>query len=78
MLLRRSDLPPTVRILCSRDTTLALDFAINGCDFVRYGENGKIVDFMVMVRPLRAAEALAQRMGERFEQIKADAIAAVK
>jgi hypothetical protein len=31
MLLRRSDLPPTVRILCSRDTTLALDFAINDC-----------------------------------------------
>ena len=29
MLQRRSDLTPTVRILCSRDPTLALDFAIN-------------------------------------------------
>ena len=52
--------------------------AITGCDFVRYGEDGKIVDFMVMVRPLRAAEALAQRMGERFEQIQADALRAVQ
>ena len=52
--------------------------AINGCDFVRYGENGKIVDFMVMVRPLRAAEALAQRMGERFEQVQAEAVAALQ
>ena len=52
--------------------------AVTGCDFVRYDEDGKVVDFMVMVRPLRAAEALAQRMGERFEQIKADAIAAVQ
>ena len=30
MLQRRSDLTPTVRILCSRDPTMALDFAING------------------------------------------------
>ena len=30
-----------------------------------------------MVRPLRAAEALARQMGERFEQIQADAMAAI-
>jgi hypothetical protein len=29
---------------------------------------------MVMVRPLRAAEALAREMGARFEQIQADAL----
>ncbi len=45
--------------------------AITGCDFLRYDDAGRIVDFMVMVRPLRAAEALAARMTERFEQIQA-------
>lgn len=47
---------------------------ITGCDFLRYDAEGKIVDFMVMVRPLRAAEALAREMGARFDQIKADAL----
>ena len=50
---------------------------ITGCDFLRYDEQGKIVDFMVMVRPLRAAEALARAMGARFEQIQAEVAAAV-
>ncbi|MDL9946458.1 nuclear transport factor 2 family protein [Gordonia sp. ABSL11-1] len=43
--------------------------AVTGCDFLRFDEDGKIVDFMVMVRPLRAAEALARAMGARFEEI---------
>jgi hypothetical protein len=43
--------------------------AITGCDFLRFDDDGMIVDFMVMVRPLRAAEALAKQMGERFESI---------
>lgn len=47
--------------------------AITGCDFLQYDADGKIVDFMVMVRPLRAAEALAREMGARFEQIQAAA-----
>ncbi|MDW5598087.1 nuclear transport factor 2 family protein [Conexibacter stalactiti] len=47
--------------------------SITGCDFLRYDDAGRIVDFMVMVRPLRAAEALAARMGERFEQIQSAA-----
>lgn len=50
--------------------------AITGCDFLRYDDAGKIVDFMVMVRPLRAAEALAARMTERFERIQAEAASA--
>ncbi|HEX4226588.1 MAG TPA: nuclear transport factor 2 family protein [Pseudonocardiaceae bacterium] len=48
---------------------------VTGCDFLRYDADGRIVDFMVMVRPLRAAEALARQMGARFEQIQADAVA---
>ncbi len=52
------------------------DLAVTGCDLLRYDSDGKIIDFMVMVRPLRAAEALAARMGEKFEQIQAEALAA--
>ncbi|WAC57112.1 nuclear transport factor 2 family protein [Gordonia sp. SL306] len=49
--------------------------AITGCDFLHFDDDGKIVDFMVMVRPLRAAEALAREMGARFEQIVSSAAA---
>ena len=50
--------------------------AVTGADFLRYDDQGRIVELMVMVRPLRAAEALAARMGARFEQIQAEALAA--
>ena len=50
--------------------------AITGCDFLRMNDDGLIEDFMVMVRPLSAATALAARMGEQFEQIAAEAAAA--
>lgn len=43
---------------------------VTGADFLRYNEDGKIAELMVMVRPLRAAEALARQMGARFEQIE--------
>ena len=49
---------------------------VTGCDFLTFDAGGRIVDFMVMVRPLRAAEALSARMGERFAQIWAEAAAA--
>ncbi|MFI5540349.1 nuclear transport factor 2 family protein [Nocardia sp. NPDC051900] len=48
---------------------------LTGCDFLHFDEEGKIDDFMVMVRPLSAAQALAARMGEQFERIKAEAAA---
>ncbi|WP_067860242.1 nuclear transport factor 2 family protein [Nocardia shimofusensis] len=48
---------------------------LTGCDFLHFDEDGKIDDFMVMVRPLSAAQALAERMGEQFERIKAEAAA---
>ena len=46
---------------------------VTGADFLRYDADGKIAELMVMVRPLRAAEALARQMGARFEQIQAQA-----
>ncbi|TQK70408.1 nuclear transport factor 2 family protein [Nocardioides sp. SLBN-35] len=44
---------------------------LTGCDFLVLDEEGLITDFMVMVRPLRAAQALAEQMGARFDAIVA-------
>ncbi|MFI2230504.1 nuclear transport factor 2 family protein [Nocardia testacea] len=49
---------------------------LTGCDFLHFDENGKIDDFMVMVRPLSAASALAEAMGAQFDRIQSEAIAA--
>src|SRR5690606_18571115 len=62
-----------------RDHALVFEASVDGrkltgCDFLHVDEDGKIDDFMVMVRPLSAAQALAARMGEQFERIKAEAI----
>lgn len=46
---------------------------ITGCDFLTLDEDGKITELMVMTRPLKASQALAARMAERFEDIKATA-----
>ena len=35
---------------------------IEGCDFIRTGEDGRISEFVVMVRPLSGALALAEAM----------------
>ena len=45
---------------------------VNGCDFLHFDEHGKIDDFMVMVRPLSGAQALAEAMGAQFAQISAE------
>lgn len=47
---------------------------VTGCDFLTF-EHDKIVEFMVMVRPLKAAQALAAKMGERFPAIQAAVMA---
>ncbi len=46
---------------------------VTGCDFLVVDDEGKIIDFMVMVRPLKAADALAARMAERYPAIQAAA-----
>lgn len=42
---------------------------LTGCDFLTLDADGRITDFMVMVRPLKAAQALAARMAERYPGI---------
>jgi SnoaL-like domain len=46
---------------------------INGCDFLHLDEEGKVDDLVVMVRPLSAAQALAEAMGAEFARITAEA-----
>lgn len=46
---------------------------IQGCDFLHFDEDGRIDDFMVMVRPLSAAQALAEAMGAQFDRIAREA-----
>lgn len=47
---------------------------VNGCDFLHFDEAGLIDDFMVMVRPLSGAGALAEAMGAQFERIAHEAL----
>jgi hypothetical protein len=46
----------------------------NGIDLIRTNEAGLISEFTVMVRPLSAANALAQAMGAQFDRIQAEAL----
>jgi hypothetical protein len=47
--------------------------AINGCDFLHVDDDGRIDDFLVMVRPLSAATALSEAMAAQFDRIVAEA-----
>ncbi len=41
---------------------------INGVDMIRVNDEGKISDFKVMIRPLKAVNMLHRKMGEALEQ----------
>lgn len=61
-----------------RDHALVFTATVNGkkvegCDFLHFDSEGRIDDFMVMVRPLSGAQALAEAMGEQFARISAEA-----
>lgn len=43
---------------------------INGIDLIRWNDAGQIVDFKVMVRPLKAVNMLHQKMGAMLDQLK--------
>ncbi|WP_371483057.1 nuclear transport factor 2 family protein [Kitasatospora sp. NBC_00315] len=46
---------------------------VQGCDFLHLDEDGRIDEFTVMVRPLSAAQALAEAMGAEFDRIAREA-----
>lgn len=39
---------------------------LKGIDMIRFDEQGKIVEFEVMVRPLSGLQALGEEMGRRL------------
>ncbi len=41
----------------------------NGVDMIRWNDEGKIVDFKVMVRPLKAINLLHQKMAEMLQAL---------
>jgi hypothetical protein len=43
---------------------------VNGVDLIRWNEAGQIVDFKVMVRPLKAINLLHQKMGLMLARLK--------
>lgn len=52
------------------------DVTVNGADFLHTNEAGLIDDFAVMVRPLSAAQALAEAMGAQLAAMQQGAEAA--
>jgi hypothetical protein len=57
-----------------QDNNWALEFearigelTLRGVDLIQLGDDGKIIDFEVMVRPANALQALGAEMGRRLE-----------
>jgi len=48
--------------------------AINGVDMIAWGEDGRITDFKVMIRPLKAINLVHKMMGDMLEKIITPAI----
>ena len=42
--------------------------SLKGIDMIRFNEQGKIIDFEVMIRPMSGLAALAEQMGAIFAQ----------
>lgn len=51
--------------------------AVTGCDFLHLDEEGRIDDFMVMMRPLSGVQAMAEAMSAQFDRILAEAQASL-
>lgn len=61
----------------SNDTTAILEFTteidgifVNGVDMITWNADGKITDFKVMVRPLKAVNLIQQKMQVMLEKMK--------
>jgi len=44
--------------------------SINGVDMITWGEDGRITDFKVMLRPLKAVNLVHKMMGDMLQKIK--------
>ena len=43
---------------------------INGVDLIRWDDSGRIIDFKVMLRPLKAVNLVHQKMAELLQRLK--------
>ena len=43
---------------------------VNGIDLIRWNDAGQIIDFKVMVRPLKAVNMLHQKMGAMLDTLR--------
>lgn len=46
---------------------------VNGVDMIRWNDDGRIVDFKVMLRPLKAVNLIHQKMGEMLQRLQGGA-----
>lgn len=44
------------------------EFSLRGVDLIKFGHDGKIIDFEVMVRPANALQALGMEMSEKLSK----------
>ncbi|MCP3103202.1 nuclear transport factor 2 family protein [Myxococcus sp. K15C18031901] len=61
------------QLVTADGTSVVLEFSahvgkrqLKGIDFIRFDEQGKIVDFEVMVRPMSGLQALGEQMAQRL------------
>ena len=45
------------------------ELTLRGVDLIQIAENGKIIDFEVMIRPANALQALGMEMGKRLSSV---------
>lgn len=45
------------------------DILVNGIDMIRFNDAGKIVEFKVMIRPLKAIQAVHASMGRMLKEL---------
>jgi ketosteroid isomerase-like protein len=51
-------------------STMIEGITINGVDMISWGADGRITDFKVMIRPLKAINLVHRMMGEMLQKIK--------
>lgn len=50
--------------------TLIDGVTVNGVDMIELNDDGKIISFKVMIRPLKAINKVHEKMGEMLERLK--------
>jgi len=51
-------------------STVIEGITVNGVDMISWGTDGRITDFKVMVRPLKAINLIHRMMGEMLQKVK--------